>query len=58
MAKNKKNKKLDVVAMIGRRGAEATIVFNGRSTSMDSRPKWARTRAGRTDRAIRDSAGE
>jgi len=52
MAKNKKSKKLDIVAMIGRRGAEATVIFNNRKTSMDSRPAWARTRRGRDEHAI------
>jgi hypothetical protein len=56
MAKHNKAKKLDIVALIGRRGAKETVIFNSRKTTMDSRPKWARTRSGRDGRATADSA--
>ncbi len=55
----KKTKQIDVAALVGRTGAAANIALRSRKTHIDSRPAWARTRAGRTDRAIRDSsAGE
>ncbi len=51
MAKSKKPK-VDVVALIGRTGAQANIALRSRKTHIDSRPAWMRTRRGRNERAI------